>query len=973
MKTCLTHCCCAGLLALLAAPAALAQSVGIGTATPAAGAALEIQATDRGLLIPRLTAAQRAAISSPPQGLMVYQTDVPEGFWYYGGAGPLATWVFINPNPAGDNLGNHTATQDLNLQTNALTGSGASIGTAVGLGLRADGGLNIGQNAPGHALLLGYQAGNAPAGNANQLVGYQAGKVLTSDENHYDGYQTGLRNTTGRQNLFVGLQAGYSNTGGTTGSNQNHFIGYQAGFNSNQATFPNHFEGFLAGYGNTTGGANTYVGYASGYTSTTTGFNVALGVQAGYSNTGSSNTFVGALADAAVGATLSNATALGSGAVVSQSNSLVLGGTGANAVRVGIGTSAPQATLDVNGTVQLTGTPGAVGLRFADNSVQYTAATGSFTLPYTGTASAVSPAFDVTNTGAGAALSGTTTAAAGVAVRGDNTHPSSTTGIGVRGAAVRGIGVYGEATGSGGYGVFGQASGSGGSGVAGTATDRYGVYARSNSGSGLYAESASGLGVEAYSSFNSAISAATSTNAATLAAVVGTNTNAGANAVGLLGTAQNGYGVLGQATGSGYGLTGLATSGRGLSAGATSGTAVYASSGSGVAVQASTTNASGSAGAVVAQNLDPGGTATAVLANTLSGYGVRGIATASGGWGLSGEATNGRGVNGQSSSGPGLYGTSGSGAGVAASSSTGNALTATSGAAAAVLAVSSVTGTSAGTVVGSNTAPGTQAVGVLGLTPNGIGVLGRATATSVSGGTGVQGEAPMFAGIGVLGAASGGNSYGGYFSVANGTNSTALNAIGLGTGNQAGRFEGNVLVTNGNVTVNGGGGGNGNLAVSGTLSKGGGSFKIDHPLDPENQYLYHSFVESPEMLNIYTGTVALDATGAAIVVLPAWFEALNRDFSYQLTAIGAPGPNLYVAAPVRGNRFGIAGGAPGGQVSWLLTGTRHDAWANENRIPVAAPKEPQNRGRYLHPSAFGLPESRRIGRTDGPATTAATH
>jgi len=90
MKTCLTNFCCAGLLALLAAPAALAQSVGIGTPTPAVGAALEIQATDRGLLIPRLTGGQRAAIAAPPQGLMVYQTDAPEGFYYYGGTGPGA-------------------------------------------------------------------------------------------------------------------------------------------------------------------------------------------------------------------------------------------------------------------------------------------------------------------------------------------------------------------------------------------------------------------------------------------------------------------------------------------------------------------------------------------------------------------------------------------------------------------------------------------------------------------------------------------------------------------------------------------------------------------------------------------------------------------------------------------------------------------------------------------------------------------
>ena len=89
------------VLGLLAGGSAQAQGVGIGTATPDAKSALDIQATDRGLLIPRLTGSQRAAITAPPQGLMVYQTDTPEGFWYFGGTGPLATWVFINPAPSG--------------------------------------------------------------------------------------------------------------------------------------------------------------------------------------------------------------------------------------------------------------------------------------------------------------------------------------------------------------------------------------------------------------------------------------------------------------------------------------------------------------------------------------------------------------------------------------------------------------------------------------------------------------------------------------------------------------------------------------------------------------------------------------------------------------------------------------------------------------------------------------------------------
>ena len=99
----------------------------------------------------------------------------------------------------------------------------------------------------------------------------------------------------------------------------------------------------------------------------------------------------------------------------------------------------------------------------------------------------------------------------------------------------------------------------------------------------------------------------------------------------------------------------------------------------------------------------------------------------------------------------------------------------------------------------------------------------------------------------------------------------------------------------------------GNARFTGSLAKAGGSFKIDDPIDPGGKYLSHSFVESPDMMNIYNGIVTLDAHGAAVIEMPEWFEALNRDFRYQLTAIGAPGPKLYVAAEISGNHFKIAG------------------------------------------------------------------
>jgi trimeric autotransporter adhesin len=155
----------------------------------------------------------------------------------------------------------------------------------------------------------------------------------------------------------------------------------------------------------------------------------------------------------------------------------------------------------------------------------------------------------------------------------------------------------------------------------------------------------------------------------------------------------------------------------------------------------------------------------------------------------------------------------------------------------------------------------------------------------------------------------------------------------------------------------------GNVSITGNLNATGSkNFRIDHPLDPANKYLFHAAIESSEVLNLYSGNVALDASGEALVQLPDWFEVINKDFRYQLTPIGAPGRDLYIAEEVSAGHFKIAGGKPGGKVSWQVSGVRNDAWEKAHPMEVEADKG-ADRGHYLTPEIVGAPETARIGYT----------
>ena len=151
----------------------------------------------------------------------------------------------------------------------------------------------------------------------------------------------------------------------------------------------------------------------------------------------------------------------------------------------------------------------------------------------------------------------------------------------------------------------------------------------------------------------------------------------------------------------------------------------------------------------------------------------------------------------------------------------------------------------------------------------------------------------------------------------------------------------------------------GDVDIVGFLTKGGGTFKIDHPLDPANKYLYHSFVESPDMMNIYNGNITTDANGDATVTMPDYFDALNKDFRYQLTSIGSFAQAM-VSEKISGNTFKIKTNQPNVEVSWQVTGVRQDAWANANRVIPEVEKMGKEKGKYLYPELFGQDKTQGI-------------
>ena len=188
---------------------------------------------------------------------------------------------------------------------------------------------------------VGANAGQSnTTGFFNSFFGLNAGKVTTGVANSFFGANAGTATTTGAANSFFGNDAGKANTTGAGNS----FFGTGAGSvltSGNQNSFFGSTTGPLlsSGSNNSFLGNNIAANLTSGSDNVFIGSNVAINL-----DSGSGNTLIGTNSD--VGANVSNSTAIGTGAIVSASNSVVLGTTDVN-LKVGISTTTPKTKLEV--------------------------------------------------------------------------------------------------------------------------------------------------------------------------------------------------------------------------------------------------------------------------------------------------------------------------------------------------------------------------------------------------------------------------------------------------------------------------------------------------------------------------------------------------------------------------------------------------------------------------------------------------
>jgi len=394
------------------------SQVGIGTITPDTSSILDLSSTNQGFLMPRMTSAERIAISSPVEGLEVYDTSTNTQWYFNGsiwventtiGASDLTDDPWLNngtrvelstladgisARPAGTEfvalddgrIGVGTITPSSKLHVNGNSDATQFVITAnatqtnsnpLFLLEQSDGTdlLEIHSDDPTNTF-VGLNTGNVNSGTLNTFIGSNAGNANTSgQQNTFIGTDTGNANATNSFNTFVGAGAGKSNI-----SNVNTFFGHETG-REHLTGSDNTFFGAGAGKLHTVGENNTFIGTNSGGENLTGNDNLFVGDDSGRENDGSDNTFIGRKAGKQNDGSLNVFIGQEAGSVSTGSNKLYIENTTSNTPL--IYGEFDTDIVRVNGVIQ-SGDPSTTGYAFpaADgtaNQVQITDGSGAMT------------------------------------------------------------------------------------------------------------------------------------------------------------------------------------------------------------------------------------------------------------------------------------------------------------------------------------------------------------------------------------------------------------------------------------------------------------------------------------------------------------------------------------------------------------------------------------------------------------------
>jgi trimeric autotransporter adhesin len=1000
--------------------------------------------------------------------------------------------LYANIN-GGSNTGVGFGALSANINGSSNTGLGSS---ALGANTYASGNIAIGQDAMGlqsyanantvwstENVAIGNRAlySNQPTSSSNGYFNTAVGNsALTSNTVGYFntalGYQAGYTNSTGNINTFVGWRSGYN-----TNADNNAFLGYLSGFGNTSGSY-NVFSGTAAGYGNSTGFGNSYyggtvayntngsfnsfMGYQTGYSATSGDYNTMIGSNAGGSTItlGTYNTYLGY--NASGSASLTNATAIGKNAIVTASNSMSLGGTGSDAVKVGIGVSSPNTKLEINGDLSYyevvfnttTNPISNASIGASTSFVTITGETANYAISgiangfngkvltiynntaFTMTLNNLNTGSNVANriiTGTGSDLtvgqdgsitliySGSrnrwivysnqtnpNTAGGPWTKTGTNIYQTSLTdlvGIGtatpvypldvtlatggythakfgttnslymIANSPQIGFNIYyngGWKYGSGGAGgtiSFGQEVGQGFSintavsGVQDALSPLTSRLAVTNTGDVGIGNTSPALNVAANTQLT--VSAST-TNASKVsglnlqgstAALYGNisslstynvdagNTNQKITEIMSSTDGASNFGKFYIGTNNGSGVqTNMIMDHTGKTVFQTASNAITLSNV--LHVYESNSNSAGTDGSFI--NIHNGATTTGTANPPAIMTGIRFKNTNwaanqnfKGGIFFQTLSTRTHGVGNMIFA---LSNDDATDANVAASDD--------------IMTITPVGNVGIGGAPGATYRLHVQRPSDYGPDHAGIYSIRSGSNTATNGGNG-WGSANVDAAIKTFNTWGDNFTASGYFNgYTDYANSTALMAFNQSTS----AWDAFQYKDGANVVW--AGYFNGNVHVNGTLSKAAGAFRIDDPLDPENKYLYHSFVESPDMMNVYNGNIVTDANGYATVELPDYFESLNKDFRYQLTVLGEFAQAI-VFEKVSANKFKIKTDKPNIEVSWQVTGIRKDPYAEQNRIPNTVEKTGAEKGKYLYPKGYNKPESMGINYSPPPAET----